>query len=112
MLTTVRIVKCLIDSEVTEKDASYVEYFDKPGYFYPLSNLKPDGIGLNFDNDDKNWITSGKVIVISEIKACDSVYGKIRLEYYKNSILDLANKIESLHHELLEKEDILEKLLS
>lgn len=92
----VRIVNCLIESEVTHKGL-YIEYFDKLGYFYSQKEEQPNGIGVPFDTDlTKNWLNSGKVVLVGEIEASTTVWGKSQISIYKDILISIEDQISIL----------------
>lgn len=98
----VRIVKCLVETEVTKKDQQYEEYFNKQGYFYPIRNdYVPNGIGLPFDVfSDSNWIDSGKCVVIKEIEAKDTKWWTVVNGDVNEEIEETTEKIKHLSDRL------------
>ena len=91
ILKEIRVVRCLIDTEVTFKEAIYEEYFDNPGYFYLCGENEPNGVGLPFDAEEdtlghskeNNWIKAGKVEVINIIPFTKSKWFPIVKSFYE-----------------------------
>lgn len=98
----IRIVKCLIDTEVTKKDQLYEEYFNNIGYFYPIRNdYVPNGIGLPFDVfEDSNWIKSGKCVVEKIIEAKETKWWSISNEVVDKEIDEISEQIKHLSDRL------------
>jgi hypothetical protein len=96
----VRIVRGLIDTEMTTKDELYEEYFDNPGYFYHHDDNvdEPNGMGLPFTASDSkyNWLTSGKIELVRTIPFKESRWWKKMEKKYEVSLAHLMAERMSL----------------
>lgn len=114
-LEKIRVVRCLIESDVSIKDAIYEEYFDNPGYFYLASgDHLPNGIGLPFDlseddlgySKENSWIKARKVEVIETIPFTKSKWFPIVKSYYEEKLKEVQLKYENVLKELKETESV------
>ena len=113
-LKEIRVVRCLVDTEVSIENAIYEEYFDNPGYFYLINEYQPTGLGLPFDlkedhlgySKENSWIDAGMVEVIEKIHFTKSKWFLIVKEQYEEKLKELQIKHDQILQELKLTESI------
>lgn len=106
---TVNVVKALKETEVTIKDQQYVEYFNNPGYYYPLSKEHlPNGIGLPFTVDkENNWLEAGLIEIVDTVDFKKTAWWQVMGEQYRSVLEDLKEQQKLIEKEISDIENIL-----